>query len=78
MEVRSTEDDEGTPVISTSEAVITVVSQTEGTISIAIEDSVMKNVPGDTYVYDIHAVTTDSLITTWVAGTFTVNEDVTI
>lgn len=78
MEVRSTEEDEGTPVISTSEAGITVADETQGTISIAIGESVMKNVPGDTYVYDIQAVTSDGLVTTWVAGTFTVNEDVTI
>jgi len=78
MEVRSTEDDEGTPVISIDDAAITVVNESGGTISIAITDDVMENVPGDTYVYDIQAVTEAGLTTTWVAGTFIVNEDVTI
>tara|TARA_R110002012_G_scaffold321489_1_gene549532 strand:+ start:1302 stop:1673 length:372 start_codon:yes stop_codon:yes gene_type:complete len=78
MEVRSTEDDEGTPVISIADAAITIADESGGTISIAIADDVMENVPGDTYVYDIQAVTAGGITTTWVAGTFSVNEDVTI
>ena len=80
MEVRSSADDDGdSPVISKSNIPISVTNATAGTISIGITDTVMETVEGDTYVYDIQAITSNAgATTTWVTGSFTVNEDITI
>ena len=79
MEVRSSADDDGnSPVINKSDAPITITNATNGTVSIGITDAVMETVEGDTYVYDIQAITTAGATTTWVTGSFTVNEDITI
>ena len=80
MEVRSSADDDGnSPVINKSDIGISITNATGGTISIGITDTVMETVEGDTYVYDIQAITADAgATTTWVTGSFTVNEDITI
>lgn len=80
MEVRSSADDDGdSPVINKSDISISITNATGGTISIGVTDTVMETVEGDTYVYDIQAITADAgATTTWVTGSFTVNEDITI
>ena len=80
MEVRSSADDDGdSPVINKSDISISITNASAGTISIGVTDTVMETVEGDTYVYDIQAITTDAgATTTWVTGSFTVNEDITI
>ena len=80
MEVRSSADDDGdSPVINQSDIGISITNATGGTISIGVTDTVMETVEGDTYVYDIQAITADAgATTTWVTGSFTVNEDITI
>lgn len=52
-----------------------------GDITFKIDSSSMKNIPSGVYVYDIEYVKTVGTAETkqtWVRGTFTVNEDVTI
>ena len=79
MEVRSSADDDGdSPVINKSDIEISITNATGGTISIGVTDTVMETVEGDTYVYDIQAITSAGATTTWVTGSFTVNEDITI
>ncbi len=78
MEVRSTEDDEGTPVISKTDADIVIVDASAGQVSVTITDDIMADIFGDSYVYDIQAISSAGLTTTWVTGSFTVNEDITI
>tara|TARA_R100000734_G_C3318264_1_gene112243 strand:+ start:3928 stop:4311 length:384 start_codon:yes stop_codon:yes gene_type:complete len=82
MEVRSTDEggfgDNLIPILSDEDIDIVVVSNTGGQISIGIPNSKMILVEGDVYVYDIQAVSSTGVTTTWVTGSFTVNEDVTI
>lgn len=82
MEVRSTDEggfgDNLTPILAVEDCPISIVSDSQGQVSITIEDSKMELVEGDVYVYDIQAISSAGVTTTWVAGSFTVNEDVTI
>ena len=52
-----------------------------GEVEFTIESSVMKTIPAGVYMYDIEAAKTIGSVTTkqtWVYGTFTVNEDVSV
>ena len=78
MEVREEDTDDGpNPVLSADKCVIEVTSGTNGQVSVSIDKSDMATVVGGTYVYDIQA-TVGINTTTWVAGSFTVNEEVTV
>ena len=68
---------------ATGEIVVGTGSYESGQVTFSIASSVMKNVFAGVYVYDIeyYAENQDASKTnkqTWVRGTFTVNEDVTI
>jgi len=74
MEVRASTDATGT-IIPDSE--ITTSGDSDGTLTITISNSDMAKDAG-TYVYDLQATkVSDSSVTTWLYGTFTINEDVT-
>jgi len=87
MHVRSSdEDDSNTPLLSDTVsgsgvygdiALDTTAGGSIGKLSITIDDTPMKGIPGGNYVYDIQAAKDDSSIQTWVQGSFLVNEDVT-
>ena len=56
-------------------------SSDPGEVEFTIESSVMKTIPAGVYMYDIEAAKTVGSVTTkqtWVYGTFTVNEDVSV
>ena len=74
MEVRTSTDDEGSPVIASAN--ITDTKDDSGNLNLTITATNM-NVSAGTYVYDLQA-TLSGVVTTWLYGTFTVNEDVTI
>jgi len=77
MEVRSSTDDEGTAVIAAS-AITFPTADADGNLTIKIEASDM-GVSAGVYVYDLQAtLDSPSTVTTWLYGTFTVNEDITI
>ena len=85
MQVRNTALETGTPILGDatsgtgSAGSISLTPGASGKLSILITDDVMKDVPGGDYVYDIQAAKDgDGSIQTWVKGSFTVNEDVTI
>lgn len=85
MQVRNTALETGTPILGDSTSgtgsagSISLEPGSDGKLSILITDNVMKDVPGGDYVYDIQAAKDgDGSIQTWVKGSFTVNEDVTI
>ena len=85
MQVRNTALEAGTPILGDdtsgtgSAGSISLTPGSDGKLSILITDTVMKDVPGGDYVYDIQAAKDgDGSIQTWVKGSFTVNEDVTI
>ena len=84
MHVRSSdEDDSNTPLLSDSASgtgvhgTITLTAGADGKVSVLIDDTSMKNIPGGEYVYDIQAAKADGTIQTWVKGVFLINEDVT-
>lgn len=74
MEVRTSTDDEGSPVIASAN--VTATEDDSGNLNLTITATNM-NVSAGTYVYDLQATLGD-VVTTWLFGTFTVNEDVTI
>jgi len=90
MDVRTTaNDNSSSPILSDENSpgtgtagIISLDATTggaSGVLKVTIPDTAMANVPGGNYVYDIQAVQTGSeTTTTWVKGSFTVNEDVTI
>lgn len=90
MEVRTTAtDNSSSPILSDVNSPGTgtagaieldaTTSGANGILKVTIPDTAMANVPGGSYVYDIQAIQTSSeTTTTWVKGSFTVNEDVTI
>lgn len=78
MEVREEDTDDGpNPTLSADQCVITVINGTAGQVRVEVDKSDMATVVGGTYVYDIQA-TVGQNTTTWVTGSFTVNEDVTV
>lgn len=72
MEVRPSDDDTGTPIITING----VTDAGEGTVSFTHSASNMATVASGLYVYDIEN-TDDSVVSTLIYGTFKVNEDVT-
>jgi hypothetical protein len=74
MEVRTSTDDEGSPVIASAN--ISDTADDSGNLNLTITAANM-NVSAGTYVYDLQA-TLSGVVTTWLYGTFKVNEDVTI
>ena len=85
MQVRNTALETGQPILGDetsqtgSAGAISLTPGANGTLSILITANVMKDVPGGDYVYDIQvAKEGDNSVQTWVTGSFTVNEDVTI
>jgi hypothetical protein len=84
MHVRSSdEDDSNAPLLSDGASgtgvhgTITLTPGANGKVSVLIDDTSMKNIPGGEYVYDIQAAKDDDTIQTWVKGVFLINEDVT-
>lgn len=76
MEVRSSTDSGGTLVIS-SEPIRFPTADEEGNLTIKIEASDM-GVSAGVYVYDLQAtLDSPSTVTTWLYGTFKINEDIT-
>ena len=73
MEVRTSTDDVGSPIISSANIIDT--KDSSGNLNLAIEATYME-VPAGTYVYDLQA-RLSGVVTTWLYGTFKVNEDVT-
>lgn len=68
---------------ATGEIVVGTGSYSTGQVTFSIASSVMKNVFAGVYVYDIEYYAENQDVSktskqTWVRGTFTVNEDVTI
>lgn len=73
---------EGAPTTNGRVGLISIVNSSElGEVEFTIDSSVMKTIPAGIYVYDIEASKKVGSLTTkqtWVRGTFTVNEDVSI
>lgn len=66
---------------ATGEITVGVGSASSGQVSFSVGADSMKDVPAGVYVYDIEQVKqVGDVVTkqTWVRGTFTVNEDITI
>jgi len=66
---------------ATREITVGLGSASSGQVSFSVDSEAMKDVPAGVYVYDIEQVkTVGTTVTkqTWVRGTFTVNEDITI
>lgn len=74
MEVRDSDTATTTQIASTS---VTYDQDTAGQLTVNIADSVMDDVDGGLYVYDLQA-TKDGVVSTWLHGLFVVNEDVTV
>tara|TARA_R110002096_G_scaffold369376_1_gene562623 strand:- start:160 stop:534 length:375 start_codon:yes stop_codon:yes gene_type:complete len=78
MEVREdATDDSGSPTISSVNIVCANEVPTSGVVSVSISNTSMAAVEGGSYVYDLQATAAGGT-TTWVTGSFEVNEDVTI
>jgi hypothetical protein len=80
MEVRSSTDDSGTPVVASANVTATKnADSTTGKLNLKVSATNM-NITAGTYVYDLQTtlLASPNTVQTWLFGTFTVNEDVTI
>jgi GH43 family beta-xylosidase len=75
MEVRDSDTATNTVIASTS---VSYSQSTAGQLTVTIADSVMDDVDGGLYVYDLQATTAAGVVSTWLHGLFIVNEDVTV
>ena len=85
MEVRSSTDDSGTPVIASANVTATRNANDDtgtpvvGKLNLKVSATNM-NITAGIYVYDLQTtlLASPNTVQTWLFGTFTVNEDVTI
>ena len=80
MEVRSSTDDSGTPVVASANVTATRnADSTTGKLNLKVSATNM-NITAGIYVYDLQTtlLASPNTVQTWLFGTFTVNEDVTI
>lgn len=78
MEVRETDTATGT-VIPTNATGFVFVGNASGVLMVTVSSTTMAAVNSGLYVYDLQTTrASDSLVQTWLYGTFLINEDVTI
>jgi len=79
MEVRETDTATGTAVIPTNATGFVFSGTASGVLTVTVSSTTMANVSSGLYVYDLQTTrASDSLVQTWLYGTFLINEDVTI
>lgn len=76
LDVRPTDEDTGTPVLTFVNSDFTATS--EGVLTATKSYSDMSSVEAGTFVYDLQATDGGNVRTTWFYGLFTINDDVTI
>ncbi len=76
LDVRPTDEDTGTPVLTFEFADFT--AQATGVLTATKSYADMANVESGVFVYDLQATDNNSIRTTWFYGLFTIIDDVTI
>lgn len=76
LDVRPTDEDTGTPILTFTNSDFTATS--EGVLTASKSYSDMALVESGTFVYDLQATDGSSVRTTWFYGLFTIIDDVTI
>jgi hypothetical protein len=76
MDVRETDDDEGTPILQFLNA--DFVGTAEGTLTASKSYTEMAAVQSGTFVYDLQVTDGNAVRTTWFYGLFTIIDDVTL
>jgi hypothetical protein len=76
MDVRPTDEDTGTPVLTFEFADFT--AQPTGVLTATKSYTAMESVESGTFVYDLQATDGSNVRTTWFYGLFTIIDDVTI
>jgi len=76
MDVRPTDEDTGTPVLTFEFADFT--AQPTGVLTATKSYTAMQSVESGTFVYDLQATDGSNVRTTWFYGLFTIIDDVTI
>jgi len=73
VQVRPTDEDTGTPVLSFTFSDFTAEV---GTLSMTKDAASMSSVTAGTYVYDMQMTDASAKVVTWFYGVFTINDDV--